>query len=377
MGLAVLRLVRNQRPVFVMRLLGIPLLLDWSWMPVIPLYSWAIAGAYLPTAVPGRSMAEYWALGLLTTLLLIVSVVAHELAHALVARSEGVEIEDITLYLFGGMARMASEPPTPAAELKIAVVGPGTSFALGVLFLCLDNLLFYVLEYKALGRIMYHLGTVNLVLATFNLLPGFPLDGGRVLRAILWWWRGDAASATRTARSAGRAIAWSLLGVGLYMILSTEWMAGLWAISIGGILLTLLGITDRGAARAARLAAGTAVVEVMRQPPVTISPETTVDELINVTLPAHRQSSFVVACDGRLHGIFSLASIRDLPKDAWPSTVVGAWMQPVDDSLFMTSKATLAEAAHLLRANGVGHAAVIDDDGIVVGSLDLQDLRAR
>jgi Zn-dependent protease len=374
MTLSVLRVVRDQRPVFVARLFGIPLLLDWSWMPVIPLYSWAIAGMYLPNAVPGHSVAEYWALGLLTTFLLVVSVVAHELAHALVARSEGVEIEDITLYLFGGMARLAGEPPTPAAELKIAVVGPGTSFGLGVLFLLLDNLLIYGFGYEVMGRVMYHLGTVNLVLATFNLLPGFPLDGGRALRAILWWRRGDVASATRTARSAGRAIAWSLLGVGLYMVLSAEWMAGLWALSIGAILLTLLGLGDHRGARASGAAAGAPVASVMRRPPVTVTPETTVGELIDVTLSVHRQSSFVVARDGRLHGILSLASIRDLPKESWATAAVGAWMRPVDESLFLTSRATVSEANRLLRANGLGHAAVIDDDGVVVGSIDLRDL---
>src|SRR5262249_20225983 len=144
----------------------------------------------------------------------------HELAHALVARSEGVEIVDITLFLFGGMARMAGEPPTAAAELKIAAVGPGASFGLGVLFLLFDTLLVHGTHYVGTGRVLYHLGIVNLGLAMFNLLPGFPLDGGRVLRAILWMKRKDPVSATRTARTWGRAIAWSLLGVGLYYIVT-------------------------------------------------------------------------------------------------------------------------------------------------------------
>src|SRR5262245_8320291 len=135
-------------------LFGIPVRLDWSWMPTIPLYSWAIAAVYLPTNAPGRSQAEYWALGLLTSLLLVASVLVHELAHALVARAEGLEIEHITLHLFGGLARLSGEPATPKAEFKIAVVGPGASFAVGVFFLLLDTLFIHGTTALALGRVL-------------------------------------------------------------------------------------------------------------------------------------------------------------------------------------------------------------------------------
>lgn len=363
-------------PIFVARLFGIPLLLDWSWLPVIPLYSWAIATVYLPSAAKGLSPAACWALGVATTFLLVVSIVTHELAHALVARAEGVRIRDITLYLFGGMARMEGEPPTPAAEFKIAAVGPGASFALGFLFLGLDTLVFHGTHYVGAGRVLYHLGIVNLVLAMFNLLPGYPLDGGRVLRAALWKRRGDAASATRTANTWGRAIAFSLIGVGLYYVRYSDWMTGLWAISIGGVLLTLLGMNERSASRPARVAAaGRSVEEVMHRPPVSVSPAMSVDDVISTTLPAHRQAHFVVAHEGRLHGMLSLADLRELPRERWTTTTVGSRMQPVDDSLFVTVSTPLADALRQLRENGLGHAAVIDADGLVVGNLDLAELR--
>ena len=369
-----MRALRLPAPLFVGRIFGIPILLDWSWIPMIPVYAWAIAGVYLPHQAPGRSPAAYWALGLVTTFLFVVSVVVHELAHALVARTEGVEIDDITVHLFGGMARLRSEPPTPSAELKIAVVGPGASFALGVFFLLLDTYLVYGSSYVAEGRVLRHLGIVNLVLATFNLLPGYPLDGGRALKAVLWRWRGDAASALLTARSAGRSIAISLIAVGLYVYQYTDKFTGLSSLSVGAMMLLALVAGDRRGARRAR---GGTVAGVMTEPAVTIAPETTVERLVDDVLPAHPQTAFLVASDGRLHGVLALEAIRDLPRDAWSRTAVSSVMRPVDDSLFLPASAPAAEAARLVETNGVGCAAVLDADGLVVGSLERDDVEPK
>lgn len=361
-----MRALRLPAPLFVGRIFGIPILLDWSWIPMIPVYAWAIAAIYLPHQAPGRSPGAYWALGLVTTVLFVVSVVVHELAHALVARTEGVEIDDITVHLFGGMARLGSEPPTPSAELKIAVVGPGASFALGVFFLLLDTYLITGSSYLAEGRVLRHLGIVNLVLATFNLLPGYPLDGGRALKAVLWRWRGDAASALRTSRSAGRSIAISLIAVGLYVYQFTDKFTGLSSLSVGAMMLLALVAGDRRGARRAR--AGT-IADVMTKPPVTIAPETTVERLVEDVLPVHPQTAFLVASQGRLHGVLALGSIKDLARDAWARTPVSTVMRPVDDRLFVASTAPVAEATRLVETNGVGCAAVLDGDGLVVGSV--------
>jgi Zn-dependent protease len=369
-----MRALRLPAPLFVGRIFGIPILLDWSWIPMIPVYAWAIAAVYLPHQAPGRSPAAYWALGLVTTVLFVVSVVVHELAHALVARTEGVEIDDITVHLFGGMARLRSEPPTPSAELKIAVVGPGASFALGIFFLLLDTYLVYGSSYLAEGRVLRHLGIVNLVLATFNLLPGYPLDGGRALKAVLWRWRGDAASALLTARSAGRSIAISLIAVGLYVYQFTDKFTGLSSLSVGAMMLLALVAGDRRGARRARAAT---IADVMTKPPVTISPETTVEQLVDEVLPAHPQTAFLVASQGRLHGVLALEAIKELSRDAWARTAVSTVMRPVDDRLFVASTAPLDEATRLVESNGVGCAAVLDGDGLVVGSVTKGDFNRR
>jgi Zn-dependent protease/CBS domain-containing protein len=366
--------LRLPAPLFAGRVLGIPIRLDWSWIPMIPVYSWAIAAVYLPGAAPDRPVAEYWIWGVITTFLLVVSVVAHELAHAVVARVEGLEIHDITVHFFGGMARMSGEPSTPSAELKIAVVGPGASFALGIVFLLLDTVLIYGTPYLAAGRVLRHLGLLNIFLATFNLLPGFPLDGGRVLRAVLWRRRGDAASALRTARSAGRSIAISLLGVGLYVFWLTDRLTGVLAMSMGAVLMLALGTSERTAPGRAR---ANTIADLMRRPPVTVTPTMTVHELVNDVLPTHKQTAFLVTSAGRLHGVVALESLRDLPRDAWRRTSVADVMHPVDETVFVDVGAPLDEAWHRLLTNGLGHAAVLDADGLVVGSLRREDLDAK
>lgn len=369
-----MRALRLPAPLFAGRILKIPLLLDWSWIPIVPVYTWAMAAIYLPGEAPGRPAAEYWVWGATATFLLLVSVVGHELAHAVVARAEGLDIHDITVHLFGGMARMSGEPPTPSAELKIAVVGPGASFALGVLFLLVDTLLVTGSSYVVAGRVLRQLGVLNLFLATFNLLPGFPLDGGRVLRAVLWRRRGDAAAALRTARSAGRSIAISLIGVGAYVWTFTNKYPGILSITLGAMLLLALGAREDATPRRSRTRT---VADRMRRPPVTLAPTTTVHALVNDVLPEHPQTAFLVTSDGRLFGVVELEALRDLPREAWRRTTVSKVMRPVDDTVFVPVGAPLDEALELVRANGVGQAAVLDGDGVVIGSLHAEDFDPR
>jgi len=339
---------------------------------MLPLYAWAIAGAYLPQHAPALSVATLWVYGAATALLLVVSVLVHELAHAIVARTEGLVVEDITLHFFGGMARMSGEPPTPGAELRIAVVGPGASFALGVFFLLIDSFFVYGTTLVAEGRVLRHLGIVNLVLATFNLLPGYPLDGGRILRALLWKRTGDPLRAMRTARGAGRSIALALVAVGAYVFLFTDRMTGLWAFSFGVVLLLLLGLSDNAWAHGAQ-----AVARVMRRPAVAVEPATTVGKLVHDVLPDHRQTEFLVTSAGRLLGVVSLDALRAVARDAWDATPVSEFMHPVDETIFVDEGTPVAVALARAKTNGIGQVAVLDREGIVVGSADRAVLERR
>lgn len=353
------------------RVFGIPLLLHWSWIIVMPVYAGSIAMAFLPELAPGLSYFEYWTLGLITTLLLVASVIGHELAHALVARGHGLRIHDITLYIFGGIARMTGDPPTPRAEFQIAIVGPGASFAIGVLFLALDNALLYGTTYLAPAQVLRHLGIVNLILATFNLLPGFPLDGGRVLRAVLWWRRGDPASALRSAKAAGRTIGIALLCVGGYETLGPQaYLTGMWALTIGIVLLALLGGRRRG-----RTATAGELLAASGARPLTVPPTLTIARLVEDVLPLHRQASFAVAVDGRLHGMVRLADCKLVARKDWAGTPVANCMSPVDETQFVSVTAQLEDVEQVIRASRFEHIAVLDGDGMVVGTLGLDQVR--
>src|SRR5215216_6303406 len=180
------RMKYNPRPIYLGRVFGIPIRAHYSWLLVFPFYAWAIASALLPREAPGLTPAHYWALGLLTTVLLFASVLAHELAHSLMARAEGLGTGNITLYMFGGLASLNGQPAQPSSEFKMAVVGPAASFLAGTVFFLADELLLYDTPHRGLGQVLRHVGNINLLLAGFNILPGMPLDGGRVLRAMIW-----------------------------------------------------------------------------------------------------------------------------------------------------------------------------------------------
>src|ERR1044071_6267905 len=215
-----MRLNLNPKPFYLGRVFGIPIFAHYSWLPVFPFYAWAIASGLLPREAPGLSSIQYWALGLVTTMLLFVSVLVHELAHATMARAEGLGTGNITLYMFGGLASLNGQPAQPSSEFKIAVVGPAASFIVGIIFYLIVDVFLYGTSHRAIGQVLRHLGNINLLLAGFNIFPGLPLDGGRVLRALLWRLNKNFRTATQLAVKSGLMIAITLIiGGVIYFLL--------------------------------------------------------------------------------------------------------------------------------------------------------------
>jgi Zn-dependent protease/CBS domain-containing protein len=356
------------------RVYGIPIRIDYRWFAIVALSVWLIASnlqshdlqlgnVHLPPMAPAMA----WVLGLITTLGLFLSVFGHELAHALMARSEGIEIEEIVLHPFGGLARLRMEPQNPRAELRIAMAGPAASFLFGLLA-------FGGARIAATGN---YVGTVvvffliaagNLLLALFNLFPGYPLDGGRVLRAILWHRSGNIKEATRMAGICGILIGGVLILFGIYIMIAPNWrptqpyFMGGWSIIVGLFLLDAAWKVVKSAQQATLVC----VSDVM-SPPVTLDPNLTVTKLVDEVLPLHRQTSFPVALKGQLHGILSLANLKALPRAQWSSTSVKSVMHPIGPGLFVQSSSTLESATQLMKQNGVGSVAVIDNHGELVG----------
>lgn len=384
------------RPFQIARILDIPLLIDFGWIPMAFLHLWLVAQFWMPSSVvPSLPMWQNWLFALGITALFFGSVLGHELAHAIVARLEGIKIYDIQLHIFGGWARLVGEPKTPMAEFRVAIAGPVASFLLAILFwLCLFTVQEFsskTLMARAFSAGFLYLATANLMLAMFNLLPGLPLDGGRALRAYLWYKRGDILAATRTMTKMGVGIAYMLLSYGLFLIgfgmfrgtLWQDFVVAVWLLVVGIFLKTAAESDYRNRQRRADHASqaqheisiepGT-VGSVMNAPAVHIAPELRVSEFVDRVLPQNRLTTFAVAQEGRLHGILSLAKLRDLPRDHWEQTIIRDVMLPINDELFITIRASIEHAKRKLQANEIGFLAVIDQEGFLVGYLNSGDL---
>lgn len=300
---------------------GFDIKVDPSWLVIAALITWSLT-QFFPTSLPGQSQAVYLGMALFAMLSFFVSLLLHELAHSVTARHYGVQIKSITLFLFGGMAEMKTEPTEALVEFRIAIAGPLMSFLLALWFWALAALSEAATAPAALTTVLSYLGTINLVLAVFNLVPAFPLDGGRVLRAYLWHRSGDPTYATRIATQSGAIVGYLLMGLGLMAVLQGALVAGIWQIMIGGFVVI--------AARASyqnQLLRGswgdTPVARIMQPNPVTITPETTLADFANHTLLERGLSFVPVVEDGVLLGHIDRAMLAAIDRDNWADTRVG------------------------------------------------------
>lgn len=373
-----------KRQLTIARVYGIPVRIDYRWFAVVALSIWLIesnlqshAIQVVNVLVPPHARATAWILGLITTAGLFLSVFGHELAHALMARAEGIEIEEIILHPFGGLARLKSEPQNPRAEFRIAVAGPAASFLFALLAF-VGATIAALGNYEATVVVFFLIAAGNLLLALFNLFPGYPLDGGRVLRAILWRRSGNIIDATRKAGICGVLIGGVLILFGVYILIAPNWrptkpyFMGGWSILVGLFLLDTAARIVKGAHEV-----GLATVADAMSPPVAIDPGLTVTRLVDDFLPLHRQTSFPVAVKGHLHGILSLEDLKSLPRERWSTTRVQAVMRPVGPGFFVEPSTTLDSAQELMKENGVGSIAVVNTKGQLVGFLQSGRIRRR
>ncbi|PYS93393.1 MAG: hypothetical protein DMF64_05095 [Acidobacteria bacterium] len=364
------------RQVRVARVFGIPVRIDYRWFIVFALSVWVIAMNFEQGTTTTRTVSVptpiAWLAGILTTLALFLSLFGHELSHALVARLEGIGIEEIVLHPFGGLTRMQREPDNPRAEFRIAIAGPASSFLFGVVAFAAMSLA-TAGQYFTFAAGCFIVGFWNLLLAVSNLLPGYPLDGGRVLRAFLWHRSGRLDEATRIASLGGQVIAGLLIVFGIFIYVRTgDMFMGFWAVLVG----IFLWDAARSLMRAYGVQPARTVADVMTAP-FSIEPDTLVSHFIDAVLPVHRQEAVPVARHQRLHGILTLADLKKLPREAWHKTRVADVMRPVDKRLFVAPTTSLARAADLMRHNGAGALAVINDAGELVGFLQPGRLKRR
>jgi Zn-dependent protease len=305
------------------RIFGIPLRVHISWFLVFVLIAWSLAHYYFPAVLSG-SIWEYWALGIVAALLLFVSVLVHELGHCVVALRYRIPIAQITLFIFGGMAQIRREAPNPKAEFLIAIAGPIVSVLIALTFWGVAVFPGSPLSMVAVSE---HLRNINFMLAVFNLVPGYPLDGGRVLRAGLWAWSKNFHRATRQAARAGQGVALLLMLFGIWDMTVGLAIGGMWFVLIGVFLYTSAHNSHRQVEFQESLA-GIRVREVMTPEVVTIDANRTVDEAVNQYFLRYGFGGFPVVQGGRLVGMISLKELKAIPREQWNSVTVGQVMVP-------------------------------------------------
>ena len=351
-----------KRKLLIAHISGIPVRIDYRWFIVLIVMSLITAGSVQTLTGDGLVSLLF---GVAATLVFFVSILLHELAHAYVARWENVEILEIVLHPFGGLARLRHEPETPRAEFRIAAAGPAASFLIALFFLGLSAVSGSpgtdIFSYFALTLCL-----LNLLLAVFNLFPGYPLDGGRVWRAYLWKRGTDLNEATILTGKAGQIIAVALIVFGVIITLTrAHFFSGFWMILVGLFLYDAAKNIIRETKNLERR-----TVESAMRLPVSVAPETDVMHFVDRVLSLHRRTIFPVAENRQLYGMLILEDLKKLPRDDWQTTKIRQIMRPITTEYFIETDATLAEANALMNENGINALGVIDGQGNLVGFLN-------
>lgn len=355
------------------RLAGIPIGMNWSVLLTIWLLSWSLAGGELPASSPGYSPAQYWVAGVAAAVVFLASLLAHELGHALVARAHGVRVERITLWLFGGVARLGGEAATPAAELRIAVAGPAVSVGLAVVF---GGVALSLRPFGAPGLLIdtaAWLATINVVLAVFNLVPAAPLDGGRLLRAALWHHHGDRLKASVSASNAGRGFAFVLISFGLVLFALGGGLGGLWLTFMGWFLLNAAGAERTDALLRGGLA-GVRLRDIMTSDPIVAPEALSVSAFIEQYVMRHRCSAFpLVGHDGAVTGLVTLSDLKGVPAERRGAVAVRDVAHPLSEVAIGGPDDAITDILSRLGAEREGRVLVFAG-GALVGIISPSDI---
>lgn len=349
-------------------LFGFTIAIHPSWFIVLVVFSFSLANGFFPSAYEDWSQTAYWVVGILASLLLFGSVLVHELAHSLVARSQGIPVRDITLFLLGGVASIEKEASTPRREAALAGVGPLTSLAIGLV--CGLAARFLPLP-ETLDALLVYLGIANVILAVFNLVPGFPLDGGRVLRALLWARSGDFERATRTAARIGQGLGWVFIAGGVLIAFSASVFSGLWLGFVGWVLVqaSQASITQIALQRGL---AGVTVARLTSPPVAWVSPYVTLSAAAERYFLEHRARCLPVEpeADGQaFDGIVCLSDLQRTPRSEWDVDRVRDVMTAADAVVTVTPSTPAADAMRLMAEHNVNQVAVVED-GRLLGFVD-------
>lgn len=348
------------------RVRGIDIGANWTWLLVVALIVWSLAAGVFPSTNPGLSEGAYVAMAAVAAALFFTSLLLHELGHAIQAQREGMAIDGITLWVFGGVAKFRGSFPSAGAEFRIAIAGPLVSLLLGVLFVAVALVLPLP---TAVDGVVFWLGQINLMLLVFNLLPALPLDGGRVLRSALWQRRNDFLTATRSAARLGIFFGQLLIFAGLLLLFTVGAFGGVWLAFIGWFVIGAAE-SERRAAETRVVLAGLRVRDAMVQSPVAVSAQLPLDLFVNEFFMGHRYTAYPVTRDGEVAGI---VSFRDaMERASGDGVFVEDAMIGLDDALVLDADAELSDALPELMASPLRRA-LVRRDGEIAGLLSVTD----
>jgi Zn-dependent protease/CBS domain-containing protein len=351
------------------RIAGIEFGVNWSWLVVFALLVWTLASAIFPSTNPGLSKSAHIAMAIVAAFLFFLSILLHEFGHALQARREGIEIDGITLWLFGGVARFKGSFKSAGAEFRVAIAGPLVSLALGVL-----SVLIALIDGipSAVDGVVSWLGYINLSLLAFNLIPAPPLDGGRVLHSALWRGRGDFAWATRVAANIGRGFGYLLIAAGIAMFIFESSFSGAWLAFLGWFLLNAATAEARYLL-AQQALSGLRVRDVMTANPVVVSPDATLGEFMDKIMLSQRHTTYPVVENGKVVGLLPFRCVANVPRGEWDVRRVRDCLIPLRNVPVLREGEDAIDALAELSQSSGGHGLVVSNGGLA-GIISTSDL---
>ena len=344
---------------------GITIGVHWSWLVVFALLTYSLAVGVYPPMYPSWTTGAYWVVGAVASLFLFASVVAHELGHSFVALSKGMPVRSITLVIFGGVATITKEPERAGDEFQIAVAGPAVSLTVAIVSLALWFVLSAVSNY--LGSIFIYLTAANLLLVAFNLIPGYPLDGGRVFRSIAWRVTGSAERATRIAGTVGVGVGLLLILGGVVLVLRVDIISGIWLAAIGWFLESAARQSTQQF-QLEQILAGVQVGTLMDPQPVAVPPDLRLADLVETYVLGRNLRSLPVVSGDRLVGLVTLTDVQRVPRDRWEVRTAGNAMTPLDRLVTATPRSPLQPVLQAMAERDIHQVPVIED-GRLVGVL--------
>ncbi len=340
------------------KIFGIEIRLDYSWFIIFALFAYYFGFYYFPSYLPGLNKGLLALITIVTVIIFFLSVLIHEMSHSVVARRKGTPVERITLFLFGGMSQIEKEPETPYSEFIMAIAGPVASFVLAAIF---GVIWLFTRNIDPVAVPVGYLAVINIILGVFNMLPGYPLDGGRVLRSIVWKVTGNLKRATFIASTAGRVLGFMIIAVGIYFIFTGNFLNGIWLAFIGWFLQSSAQTGYRQLIFETSIK-GIKVKDVMNEDIVYVLKDTTIQDLVDDYFMRYRFGRFPVIEDERtqkLIGIISLHDVKGIPKEEWSDIKVGDTVKRVSDSEKVDLTMEISDAIKKMGKNNLSHLVVM------------------